>query len=149
MVFQLTSWSLNWMTFDLGWPLTVKLGTMEVILSNIWIHFTFGKMFTLLSNIWTDFSLIHFHFWSTFHMHWHIKWPHMTSYWLNKRFWAMFEPTSTWPNFAFGQLLTWIGSYNDHIYDFLWAKQAILSNIWTDSNFTWFYFWSTFTWIGT
>ena len=29
-------------------------------------------------------------------------------------------------------------------YDFQWAKQAILSNVWTDSNFTWFYFWLTF-----
>ena len=29
-------------------------------------------------------------------------------------------------------------------YDFLSAKQMILSNVWTNSNFTWFYFWSTF-----
>ena len=40
----------------------------------------------------------------------------MTSYRLNKRFWAMFEPNSTWPNFAFGQRFTWIGIYNDHIW---------------------------------
>ena len=26
-------------------------------------------------------------------------------------------------------------------YDFLSAKQMILSNVWTDSTFTWFYFW--------
>ena len=26
-------------------------------------------------------------------------------------------------------------------YDFLSAKQMILSNVWTDSNFTWYYFW--------
>ena len=72
MVFQLTSWSLNWITFDLGWSLMVKLGTMEMILSNIWINFTFGKLFT-----WTgtnNDNII------------------MTSYRLQKRFWAMFEP---------------------------------------------------------
>ena len=51
----------------------------------------------------------------------------------------MFEPTPTLPDFTFGQLFTWIGTY-----DFLSAKQMILSNVWTDSNFTWFYFWSTF-----
>ena len=89
MVFQLTSCYLNWMTFDLGWHLNVKLGTMEVILSNIWIHFSFGKLLTelahimttydflsakqaILSNVWTDFNLTQFHFWSTFLMNWHI-----------------------------------------------------------------------------
>ena len=56
MVFQLTSWYLNWMTFDLGWNLMVKLGNMEMILSNNWINFTFGKLFTWAGtnndNIW-------------------------------------------------------------------------------------------------
>ena len=28
----------------------------------------------------------------------------MTSYGLDEWFWAMFEPTLTWPNFTFGQL---------------------------------------------
>ena len=56
----------------------------------------------------------------------------------------MFEPTPTLTDFTFGKLFTWIDTYNDHIYDFLSAKQMILSNVWTDSNFTWFYFWSTF-----
>ena len=60
-------------------------------------------------------NLIHFHFRSHFHINCHIWWPHMTSNRLNKRFWAMFEPTSTWPNFAFGRLAsptltTWNGS---------------------------------------
>ena len=52
---------------------------------------------------------------------------------LNKQFWAMFEPTLTWPDLSFGQLLTEL----KHImttYDFLWDKQAILSNICTDFN---------------
>ena len=56
MVFQLTSWFFNWMTFNFGWPSKVKLGNMEVILSNIWINFTFGKLFTWTGtnndNIW-------------------------------------------------------------------------------------------------
>ena len=63
MVFQLTSWSLNWMTFYLGWYLLVKLGNMEMILSNIWINFTFGKLFTwtgtnnaILRNVQTNFN---------------------------------------------------------------------------------------------
>ena len=80
MVFQLTSWSLNWMTFDLRWCLKVELGTMEVILSNIWINFTFRQLFTwtgqimttydflsathaILSNVQTDFNLTKFLFW--------------------------------------------------------------------------------------
>ena len=46
---------------------------------------------------------------------WCTIWRHIY-YRLNKQFWAMFEPTSTWPNFAFGQLFTWIGIYNDHIW---------------------------------
>ena len=37
-------------------------------------------------------------------------------YGLNKRFWAMFEPISTWPNFAFGQLLIWIDTNIDHVW---------------------------------
>ena len=129
MVFQLTSWSLNSMTFDLGWFLKVKLGTMKVILSNIWINFTFGKLFTWTGtnndNIWLPIGytsdseqclnrlqldpislLVNFSH----------ELAHMTSYWLNKRFWAMFEPTPTWPNFAFGQLFTCIGIYNHHIW---------------------------------
>ena len=100
----------------------------------------------ILSNVWTDLNLIHFHSWSTFHTNWYIQWPHMTSYRLNKRFWAMFELTSTWPNFAFGQLLTWIATNNDHIwipkvnseckvahimitYEFLWSGEVILSTL--------------------
>ena len=54
------SLSVDLLNLWTGWPLKVKLGTMEVILSNIWINFTFGNIFTLLSKIWTDFSLIHF-----------------------------------------------------------------------------------------
>ena len=36
----------------------------------------------------------------------------MTSYGLDEWFWAMFEPTWTWPNFTFGQLCMWIGANN-------------------------------------
>ena len=38
------------------------------------------------------------------------------SYGLNEWFWAMFEPTWTWPNFSFGQLFIWIGANNDQIW---------------------------------
>ena len=38
----------------------------------------------------------------------------MTSYGLDEWFWAMFEPTPTLPNFAFGLLFMWIGVNNDH-----------------------------------
>ena len=129
--------------------------------TSTWPNFAFGQLFTWIGiyndHIWlpmgktnnfepylnTDFSLIHFHFWSTIHMNWHIWWPHMTSYRLNKRFWAMFELTPTWPNFTFDELFTWIGIYNDHIW-LLFAKQAILSNVWTDFNLIQFFFWSIF-----
>ena len=40
----------------------------------------------------------------------------MTSYGLDEWFWAMFEPTWTWPNFTFGQLFMWIGANNDQIW---------------------------------
>ena len=40
----------------------------------------------------------------------------MTSYGLVEWFWAMFEPTSIWPNFTFDQLFKWIGANNDQIY---------------------------------
>ena len=35
---------------------------------------------------------------------------------LDEWFWAMFEPTWTWPNFTFGQLFMWIGANNDQIW---------------------------------
>ena len=104
---------------------------MEVILSHIcinfsWPYFTFGQLVTL-----------------TFH----IKWPHMTSYQLNKRFWAIFEPTLTWPNFSFGKLLTeWA-----HImttYDFLWAKRAIWAMFEPTSTWPNLDFLQLFMWIG-
>ena len=47
----------------------------------------------------------------------------------------MFEPTLTSPNFSFGPLFMWIVTKMT-TYDFLSAKQAILSNVWTASNFT-------------
>ena len=40
----------------------------------------------------------------------------MTSEGLDEWFWGMFEPTSTWPNFTFGQLFLWIGVNNDQIW---------------------------------
>ena len=40
----------------------------------------------------------------------------MTSYGLDEWFWAMFETTSTWPNFPFGQLVMWIVANNEQIW---------------------------------
>ena len=40
----------------------------------------------------------------------------MTSYGLDEWFWAMCEPTPTWPIFTFGQLFMWIGVSNDQIW---------------------------------
>ena len=34
---------------------------------------------------------------------------------LEKWFWAIFKPSPAWHNFAFGQLLMWIGVNNDQI----------------------------------
>ena len=75
----------------------------------------------------------------------------MTSYRVNECFWAMFEPTftqclnrlqiDTFP------LLVNLSHELAHImttYDFLSAKQAILSNVWTNYNLTQFCFWPTF-----
>ena len=39
----------------------------------------------------------------------------MTSYGKDEWFWAIFEPTPTWPNFTFGQLVMWIRVNKDHI----------------------------------
>ena len=41
----------------------------------------------------------------------------MTSYGLDEWFWAMFQPTWTWPNFTLCQLFMWrwIGENNDQI----------------------------------
>ena len=43
--------------------------------------------------------------------------PDMASYGLlvDEWFWAMFEPTPTWPNFDFVQLFMWIEANNDQI----------------------------------
>ena len=40
----------------------------------------------------------------------------MTSYGLYEWFWAMFEPTWTWPNLTFGQLFMLLGANNDQIW---------------------------------
>ena len=69
----------------------------------------------ILSNVRTDFNLTEFHFWSTLHVDWGKIWSDMTSYGLDDWFWAMFEPTPTWPNSTFGQLFLWIGANNDQI----------------------------------
>ena len=42
----------------------------------------------------------------------------------------MLEPTSTWPNLLYELV------YIMTTYDLLLAKQAILSNVWTDFNLT-------------
>ena len=51
----------------------------------------------------------------------------MTSFGLDEWFWAMFEPTWTWPNFTFGQLSCELGPIMTR-YDFIWARWVILSN---------------------
>ena len=48
----------------------------------------------------------------------------MTSYLLDEWFWAMFEPTWSWPNFTFGQLFMWIGTNNDQI----WLHMGYMSD---------------------
>ena len=48
----------------------------------------------------------------------------MTSYGLDEWFWAMFEPTWTWPNFTFGQLFMWIGTNNGQI----WLPMGYISD---------------------
>ena len=117
LVFQLTSWSLNWMTFDLGWPLKVKLG---IILNNSWINFTFGKLLT-----WTGIN--------------------NDNIWLPPiGYKSDFEQYSNRLYlFSFGKLLTEL-AYIMTTYDFLWAKPWILSNIWTNFSLIHFNFWSTF-----
>ena len=69
-------------------------GTMEVILSNIWVD-----PISLLVNFSHELAQI------------------MTTYdfyRLIKRFWAMFEPT--WSNFSFFSTFDRIGTYNDQIW---------------------------------
>ena len=68
----------------------------------------------------------------------------MASYGLDEWFWAMFEPTWTWPNFTFGQKMSQLFMWIDLIsllvnfscelgqimtgYDFLWTRRVILFN---------------------
>ena len=72
----------------------------------------------------------------------------MTSYGQDEWFWAMFEPTWTWPNFTFGQLFLWIGANNDQIMtsygqdEWFWA---MLEPTWTGPKFT---FGQLFMWSG-
>ena len=102
----------------------------------------------ILSNVRTDLNLTEFHFWSNFHVNWGKQWPDMTSYGLDEWFWAMFEPTWTWPNFTFGQLFMWIGANNDQIWhpygldEWFWA---MFEPTWTWPNFT---LGQLFMWIG-
>ena len=70
----------------IGWPLNVKSMYLSVkwavspessMLSYefVWIMSRYdflGTMEVILSNIWIDFNLTQFQFWSTFHMKWHI-----------------------------------------------------------------------------
>ena len=52
----------------------------------------------------------------------------MTSYGPDEWFWAMFEPTWTWPNFTFGQLFMWIGANNDKNRWIFWKKSQCGAN---------------------
>ena len=63
----------------------------------------------------------------------------ITSQRLNEWFWAMFEPTPTWPDFTFGQLFIWIGTNNDQIL-LPRVRWVILSNVETNSYLTNFNF---------
>ena len=49
----------------------------------------------------------------------------MPSWGLGEWFWAMFEPTPTWSNFDFGQIVMWIGAHNDQI----WLPRGQMSNL--------------------
>ena len=72
----------------------------------------------------------------------------MTSYGLDEWFWAMFEPTWTWPNLTFGQLFMWIGPIMTRymtscgLDEWFWA---MFEPTWTWPNFT---FGQLFMWIG-
>ena len=60
----------------------------------------------------------------------------------------MFEPTWTWPNFTFGQLIMWIGANNYHYmtsYGLDEWFRAMFEPTWTWPNFT---FGQLFMWIG-
>ena len=67
----------------------------------------------------------------------------LSSYRLNEWFWAMFEPTPTWPNFDFDQLFMWIGPNNDQI----WLPKGYTNDFEQCSNrlqFDLISLWSTF-----
>ena len=69
----------------------------------------------------------------------------MTSYGLDEWFWAMFEPTWTWPNFTLVIFACKLGQIMTR-YDFIWARWVILmfEPTWTLHNFT---FGQLFMWI--
>ena len=63
----------------------------------------------------------------------------MTSCGLDEWFWAMFEPTWTWPNFTFGQVFMWIGANNDQIWlpmGYMSDSQQCFKPTWTWPNLT-------------
>ena len=133
VVFQLTSWPL--MAFKcqievieclvgcISWIVHVII-LMCVNNAQIWLPGNYGSDFEQYLN-WLKLDPISFlvnfshelaQIMTTY--------TYMTSYRLNTWFWAMFEPTLTWPNFSVGQLLRELA----HImttYDFLSAKQTI------------------------
>ena len=67
----------------------------------------------------------------------------MTSYGLDEWFWAMFEPTWTWPNFTFGQFsCEWPDMTSYGLDEWFWA---MFEPTWTWPNFT---IGQLFMWIG-
>ena len=97
-------------------------------------------------NIETESNSTEFRFWSTFHVNWGKLWQDRTSKKLDE-FWAMFEPTTTLPDFTYGQLFIWIGANNDQMTfwrldEWLWAM--------FESTPTWpeFTFGQLFIWFG-
>ena len=67
----------------------------------------------ILSNVRTDYDFTWFHFLQTFHMNLGKLWSDMTSKRLDELFWAMFEPTTTLPDFTFGHHFISSGANND------------------------------------
>ena len=61
---------------------------------------------------------------ANFCVDWGQLWRDMNSWRLDKWIWAMFEPTSIWPNFTFGQFIMWTGVNNYHI----WLQRGLMND---------------------
>ena len=108
--------------------------------TSTWPNFTFGQIGANNDQIWLPMGLtndsepysnqLQFGLIPLF-----VNFPDMTSYVLDAWFWAMFEPTPTWPNFILVNFVWELGQIMAR-YDFLGPRRVILSNVRTDSNLT-------------